>query len=301
MSFIQLDVNSLSARENAYQTLSISLTQPQSLMPPDALLPIQLPADLDLTREVVIFGAAPLWLHGRLISLCRSAPWIGCYTFRDNEIVVVQSWVTEPAVGDSIPVHLNQIPCPAILIGGPPNSGKSIFLNILRKALLQQQSPPYSVFLYHASWDSEGNWIYSLSDSSSQMNTNEYHIHENPETARLIHNYYQSHAKAVQNLRQITEYLLVDAGGLPLPEKQPLLESCTDYIIISHLTKEIDELHRFYSPYLNPLIVIHSVLEPTQRILQTEPFLEIISGPWSGQSEIEVPECVLEEIQKKIL
>lgn len=297
MSFIQLEVTRLSVGESAYQTLSISLTKPQILIPPVAIAPITLPAELDLSREVVLFGQAPIWLYARLVRLCEAAPWIGCYAARDQQIVVVQSRVMAPAIGDAMLVRLNQNPCPAILIGGPPNSGKSVFSNALRKAL--QQQPQLRVFLHRASWDGEGNWTYETGNSGlvdSLVRENEFRIHEDPETAKLIPGYFQQQARTVQNLRRLTDCLLVDVGGLPQAEKLPLVEQCSHYIVISRLPDEVAKWHGLCRPHLEPLAVIHSVLEATQEIVEEEPFVEVVAGPWLVGRESEMPECVVERV-----
>lgn len=213
MNFIQLEVNSLSVGETTYQTLYITLTKPQKLIPASSIVPLPLPVDLDLSREVVISGQAPLWLQVRLMWRCREAPWVGCHAARDNQIVVVHSKVVSPAVGDSFPIRLNRQPCPAILIGGPPNSGKSVFSNALRRALLEQGK---RVFLHRASWDGEGNWAYETESPDlvdSLVRYNEFRIHEDPETAKLIPDFFEKQARTVANLRQLTDCLLVDVGG----------------------------------------------------------------------------------------
>ena len=296
MNFIQLEVNSLSVGETTYQTLYITLTKPQKLIPASSIVPLPLPVDLDLSREVVISGQAPLWLQVRLMWRCREAPWVGCHAARDNQIVVVHSQVVSPTVGDSFPIRLNRQPCPAILIGGPPNSGKSVFSNALRRALLEQGK---RVFLHRASWDGEGNWTYETESPDlvdSLVRYNEFRIHEDPETAKLIPDFFEKQARTVANLRQLTDCLLVDVGGLPQLEKIPLVKQCSHYIVISRLPNEVEKWHKLCDSKLQPLVVIHSVLQTTQQILKESPILEIEAGPWLVDQESVVPDIVLEII-----
>ena len=123
--------------QRQYQTLSITQTLPWQPILPAQLATLTLPNSLDLSREVVLYGGLPNWLYGRLVDLCHSAPWVGCYNGPAGGIVVVHSRVSTPTVGDLIPIQQNHSPCPAILIGGPPNSGKSVFSNALRVALMK--------------------------------------------------------------------------------------------------------------------------------------------------------------------
>ena len=296
MNFIQLEVNSLPVGDTTYQTLYITLTKPQNLIPPASIVPLPLPAELDLSREVVISGQAPLWLQVRLMWRCREASWVGCHAARDNRIVVIHSRVASPTVGDSFPIRLNRHPCPAILIGGPPNSGKSVFSNALRQALLRHEQ---RVFLHRASWDGEGNWAYETESPNlvdSLVRHHEFRIHEDPRTAKQIPEFFEKQARTVANLRQLTDCLLVDVGGLPQPEKLPLVEQCSHYIVISRLPVEVEKWHKLCGPQLESLAVIHSVLETTQRVIKNSPILEIEAGPWLVEQEPVIPEIVLEII-----
>ena len=296
MNSIQLEVNSLLVGGTTYQTLYINLAKPQTLISPNSIVPLTLPIELDLNREVVISGQAPLWLQVRLMWRCREAPWVGCHAARDNQIVVVHSQVASPTIGDSLSIQLNRRPCPTILIGGPPNSGKSVFSNALRQSLLHQGQ---RVFLHRASWDGEGNWAYEADNTAlvdSLVRHNEFRIHEDPKTAKEIPNFFERQAKTVTNLRQLTDCLLVDTGGLPQIEKIPLVEQCSHYIVISRLPDEIEKWHKLCASKLTALAVIHSILEPTYRILKKDPILEIEAGPWLVDQEPVIPNIVLETI-----
>lgn len=296
MNSIQLEVNSLLVGGTTYQTLYINLAKPQTLISPDSIVPLTLPIELDLNREVVISGQVPLWLQVRLMWRCREAPWVGCHAARDNQIVVVHSQVASPTIGDSLSIQLNRRPCPTILIGGPPNSGKSVFSNALRRALLNQGQ---RVFLHRASWDGEGNWTYEADNVAlvdSLVRHNEFRIHEDPKTAKEIPKFFERQAKTVANLRQLTDCLLVDVGGLPQAEKRPLIEQCSHYIVISRLRDEVEKWHRLCNPKLGALAVIHSILEPTCRILKKAPVTEIEAGPWLVEQEPVMPDVILEII-----
>ena len=295
---IALDVITLPTSHGLCQTLAITLTQPQSLISPQTLSTLELPVDLDLNREVILFGQAPTWLYSRLVNLCQAVPWIACYNMPMKQCVVIHSRVATPTVGEALTLIWNQVPCPAILIGGPPNSGKSVFSHALRQRLLQQ-NPAQQLFLHRANWDGEGNWTYETPHrplSNTLVQRHEYRIHQTVETQALIPGYFQYHARAVKNVRSLTNLALVDVGGRPQPEKEPLLEQCTHYIIISRSPEDIETWHQFCQPYLQPIAVIHSVLHPHLQIIATEPVLEIIAGPWGEEQPAIVPECIVEAI-----
>lgn len=299
---IALDVVPLSIGAQHYQSLVITLTQPRLLISPQALEPLCLPPDLDLDREVILFGQAPIWLYSRLVTLCRAAPWIACYNVQMKQCVVIHSRVSDVAVGDGFTPNWHQTPAPAILIGGPPDSGKSVFSYALRQRLIAQH-PTQQVFLHRANWDGEGNWAYETQNSKrvdQLVQRNERRIHEAEETQSLIPEYFRYHARAVANVRSLTDLTLVDVGGCPQPEKHPLLQQCTHYIIISRSPDEIETWHQFCQPHLQPIVVIHSVLDSHIEILSTKPVLEIVAGPWiEGQPAI-VPDCLVEAIESTL-
>lgn len=299
---VRLAVTTLPSDRGRLQTLAITLTRPQELIKPEILPTLPLPSTLDDSREVVIYGRSPAWLYGYLIARYPSVPWLGTYDVRSKSIVVIHSRVSSPTVGEQILIDINRQPCPAILVGGPPNSGKSVLSNAIRLSLTQQW-PQATIFLHRASWDGEGNWTYETGQAEfvdALVSKHEYRIHEDPETAKLIPGFFQYHADAVKNLRDVMDCLIVDVGGLPQPEKIPIVQHCTHYIVISRLPEAINAWHDFGQPYATPLTVIHSVLTDTLKIFQTSPWLEIESGPWiMGQTEM-IPDCLLQHILRHI-
>ncbi|MEO0533330.1 MAG: CRISPR-associated ring nuclease Crn3/Csx3 [Cyanobacteria bacterium P01_A01_bin.123] len=297
---VQLNLTLLSSHSGSLQTLAITLNSP--VVHPDCLPTLKLPPEINLTREVVLYGRSPTWLYGALIHKCQAAPWLGCYDARSQAVIVIHSRVESPAIGDRLPVTLNRQPCPAILIGGPPNSGKSVLSNATRLSLTAQL-PNDTIYLHRASWDGEGNWTYETAQPSfveALVRNHEYRIHEDPETAKLIPGFFQSHADAVANLRNLVDCLLVDVGGLPQREKVPLVEQCSHYMIISRLPEAVDVWHQFCQPHLKPIAVIHSVLSDEFEVLQTTPWLEIKAGPWLMGATQTIPDILLKHILNAI-
>lgn len=302
------------------QALVVRFSRPQALILPGEIARTVLPADLSFTQPVVVFGQAPTWLVGRLISqlveqsqakspsqqTASGLPWIGCYDARSQQVVVVASTVVEIAVGDALPAVLNPQRCPAILVGGPPDSGKSVFSNALRVAL-KERYPDRRVYLHRASWDGEGNWTYESGTQASGkpelikklVARNEFRIHEKAETATLIPGYFKYHARAVDNLRQITDCLIVDVGGMPQVEKQPLMEVCTHYVVVSRSAAAVEAWHGLCGEALQPLAIVNSVLEAKCTILNAAP-LEMVAGPWVSAQSAVMPEEILEQVDKLV-
>lgn len=245
-----------------------------------------------------MFGQAPIWLYGNLTERCRSVPWLACYDVRKKVAVIIQSQVPEKAPGDTLSVLLNQTPCPAILIGGPPDSGKSVLANTLRLNLLKKNLNK-QVFLHRANWDGQGNWAYETANQElvkRLVRENEFRLHENDLTRHLIPDYYQKNSRDIKNIRELVDLVLVDVGGKPQPEKMLLLEQCTHYIIISKSPEKIGEWHDLCRKKLQPLAVIHSVLEKKIEVLSTNPFLEVVTGSWQEGETQTVPDVLLEAV-----
>jgi CRISPR-associated protein Csx3 len=260
LSSVNLDVIELDFADCTYQTLVINLSQPNKLIQPSILQQLELPPTLDLSREVILFGQAPVWLYGYLIQCCHSAPWIGCYNAPLGEVVIVHSQPPQTNIGDTIAPQLNIGQGAAILIGGPPDSGKSLLSNALRQAL-SHISPSARLYLHRANWDGQGNWTYEMPDTalSDQLVLGfDAKLHWHPEAAQLVPKYFRDQAEAVQNLRKVRDLVLVDVGGVPQVEKQPIVQACSHYLVISSNPDVIDDWHSLCAPTLQCLAVIHS-------------------------------------------
>ena len=124
---------------------------------------------------------------------------------------------------------------------------------------------------------------------------NEFRLHEHPSKAELLQEYFVYHAKAVANLRDVVDLVLVDVGGMVQSEKIPLVEKCTHYIVVSKDPQVIQQWHDLFGPTAEILAVIHSTWPERLKVLQTQPFLEIEAEPWR-EGVFEVPEVLLQEV-----
>jgi CRISPR-associated protein Csx3 len=289
MSNVQLQLIELDTGEPC-QTVAINLRQPKDLIQTQELSQLLLPPELDWQRGIILFGGAPLWFYGNLVLRCREAPWVATYDIRLKVGVVVASRVSRWQPGDIIPIHHSQVPGIAILIGGPPNSGKSVLSNGLRVSWRERQQKS-RVYLHRANWDGEGSHTYETQDRSlaRQLKAeNKVKIHQHPKAEFLIKKYFEYHAMVMGNIRQVVDLALVDVGGVPDWVKRPVVEQCSHYIIISREPEKVQAWHELCAG-LKPLAVIHSVWEDKLEVVQTEPFLEIVAGKWE-------PSCVVPEV-----
>lgn len=282
-----------------WQILTIHLTRPDRLMQPADLHALSLPAGIDTTAGVVITGRGPVWLYTYLVHELHPTVWVACYDPRLGGAVVVTTHSQQAQIGQVIPLKLAQLRSrlgPALMVVGPPDSGKSVLSHALFNTLLPKFP---DVFLQRAQWDGEGNWILELPDSATEADREVFKL---AYKGKLTARFYPYQAEAILRLRQQKPLVIVDVGGRVQPEKLPVLEACSHYLIISADSGAVDEWHEFCSDRANlkPVAVIHSCLEETLHIHQRQPYLEVTCGPWVWGKTSGVPEVCLEEIKELV-
>jgi len=285
---LQLFVTQIhSPQGQSYQCLEIDIC---GELQPSALSHLELPKNLDFNQGIVLWGSAPIWLYSHLIKRCQSAPWLGCYNILLGGFVVVASRNSARVPG-AFYKRMNHDQCAAILIGGSPDSGKSVLCHALDYTL-NQSVPDKQIHLHRAQWDGEGNWYAQM---INRPLANEL---KKRCKAGKSDRFFLFHGDAVSNIRQDMELVLVDFGGKPKPKDIILLRRCTHYIIISSQPKDIPDWHNFCRKRggLKPLAIIHSVLDERLDVLQEKPYLEIIAGPWEQGKTFTVPDILLEKV-----
>jgi len=311
---VELKVTAILASPQNFQLLTINILRPGNLFisnQPDQSVPLpariepseleqlRLPEELDWTQGIVFYGTAPTWLYGHLVDRCQAAPWVACYAMPLGAAVIVKSSAGQPyQVGDTVSLPTRKTPGWAIVIGGPPNSGKSVFSNALRCSLARHNSQA-QVYLHRANWDGEGNWSYETPDRGivqQLIDRGKYKIHRLPNADQLLTDYFSYHAQAVKAIRQIADLVIVDVGGMPQPTKFPVVQACTHYIVISSKPDQVQTWHDLFAPHAKPLTVVHSKLENCYRRRKETQFLEIEAGPWQEGETYEVPPCVTQVV-----
>ncbi|WP_204101928.1 MULTISPECIES: CRISPR-associated protein Csx3 [Spirulina sp. CCY15215] len=286
-------VELLGENGTTYQTAIIFLQVPKIDI--DLLPQVKLPDGLDRDRGVILFGQAPIWLYARLSVLSRNFPWVAHYGIREKQAIVISSRVADYQPGDEIALQFNHEPCATIVVGGPADSGKS-HLSYALIQMFEAYRPDLPLYLHRANWDGEGIHTYETPDpelAKKLVNANTYRLHQHEDSDRLIPKYFQYHADAIANIRSVRNLALVDVGGWPQPEKRPVVEQCTHSIIISRYPEKIPAWQELFAP-LQPLAVIHSILEERCEIVRTKPYLEIIAGKW--QLGCSVPDVLRDRV-----
>jgi len=284
-----LEVREVACRNAAtYQRLEILVPEAVNTA---VLRDLVLPAGLDLGRGVVLWGRAPLWLFARLTLLCAAAPWTGVYNKPLGSYVIVDRQPgAGPALGDAFHVGSGAT-SKAILIGGPPNSGKSVLADSLARALRRKFGP--DIHLQRAHADGEGDWFVEMY-ANAELQARADALRKSAK-AKYTDRFFLHHSAAVQNARESSRLVLVDFGGVTNNADAPLLHRCTHYILISSSAEKLPEWHEFCANRggLVCLAVVHSTLEARCETVSREPYLEMIAGPWNRGQEA-VPDAMIE-------
>jgi len=121
---------------------------------------------------------------------------------------------------------------PAVLIGGPPHSGKTVFAKLLKKSL-KQIEPRFPFYLLRANPDGEGDWFNEI----------------DPNVANALRQKKEFTPQFAVALRQAILHrqvpLLVDVGGKISEEQRQIASACTHAILISSTDVGLEEWRQF--------------------------------------------------------
>ncbi|GAX41470.1 Csx3 family CRISPR-associated protein [Tolypothrix sp. NIES-4075] len=299
---------SLLVQNLKYQVLSVELTKSDRLIEPQDIKNLELPSGIDTTGGVVISGRAPMWLYSYLTHALHPTSWIACYDPRLGAVVSATN-SGQVCIGQVIPVsppngrqnhglaqekrNVETGLCPALMVVGPPDSGKSVLSHALFQALLSDHP---DIYLQRAHWDGEGNYVLELSSQTTDEEIEGFKLRNK---GALTERFFPYHAQAILQLRRQKSLVIVDVGGMVQPEKLPILEACTHYLIISSKPEAVGAWHEFCRDRGNliPVAVIHSSLAEVQEVHRSEPYLEISSGTWIRGRVQKVPEILLKQVK----
>jgi CRISPR-associated protein Csx3 len=296
---IEFEITELQTAIGACQLVTLNLTPPQELqiqtdkrmsvsdrILPSELATLQLPAELDLSKGIIINGRAPIWLYSHLVHRCQSASWVACANIHESGAVVISSRMSSPQIGEKVIIPTRSHPGIAILIGGPPDSGKSVFSYTLQRSLRQYFADHHStqqVYLHRANWDGEGNWTFESEAGVSQklIQRSERRLHLEENGIELVRQYFLDKAAIMKQMRNIVDVVLVDVGGRVQEEKHPLIDQCSHFIVVSSKSGEIRRWQKMCGDRgLQNIAVVHSTLETRNQVLTYDSCLEIEAGPW---------------------
>lgn len=158
-------------------------------------------------------------------------------------------------------------PFPAILLAGPPHSGKSVLSYLLTEHLRQMRVQHY---LLRAVPDGEGDWYLSGNQELVRALRVDH--------KRGFSGGFVAHMRKVIEQRRVP--LLVDIGGRPQGDQFGLIEACSHSILLHREAADCAEWQGHLARFgLQPVAELQSQQAADDRILETRPVLTgIISG-----------------------
>ena len=205
--------------------------------------------------ETILFrGQGPVWLYGMLVHSAHATPNVATFEPRKDGYVVVHQHNGPWWPGDVIPSSEvgmtvedgeivggdNAAPVQRLVIavGGPPHSGKSVFLAELYRQLLDRM--PGEVFLQRAAPDGEGMWS----------------AESNPELAQAIRqkgkfseNFVEWVEQSIQGLKRGFKITLLDLGGKRISPNDTILQNSTHLVVLSSSDEEAEAWVEFGQGY----------------------------------------------------
>lgn len=128
---------------------------------------------------------------------------------------------------------------PAVLIGGPPHSGKSVLAHSLWQALHSRNIAHY---LMRAALGGEGNWSQMMDER--RMNAIRFKGSWNEHWVNVV----------CRDLAARPMPLLVDVGGKPTPEQLVIFDQCTGAILLTRDDAAADQWRRIVTSRGLPII-----------------------------------------------
>lgn len=278
------------------QVIEIELLRPDRLMFPQDLEHLHVPTQLDPRQGVILTGRAPIWLYGWLVHACHHTRWVACYDPRLGA-VVVSTHHPEVHLGQVLLLQSQEKRsqlAPAIMMVGPPHSGKSLLAHALFQALLPTCP---EVYLQRAHWDGEGNWFLEVGDPQhSQTLKKQYR-------GTKTNEFFPVQAAGILALRRQKHLVLVDVGGKVDPAKHPLLEACSHYLVVSREPEAVAAWHEFCADRgnLHLLGIVHTYRGEGELLRQISPYLEIELGIPDHHAPLTVPPMLLAKIRNLAL
>jgi len=199
-------------------------------------------------------------------------------------------------LSSSVSIPQKDYLCPALMIVGPPNSGKSVLSHALFQALLAEN--PH-IYLQRAHWDGEGNYLLELGEEATEAEIEEFKTRDR---GKLTDRFFPYHAEAILQLRRQKSLVIVDVGGMVQPEKLPILEACSHYLIISYQPEAVAPWHEFCHDRgnLSPVATIISSLTDVAIVHKTQPYLEMTYGTLILGKTSPLPDVLLQQVRSLI-
>lgn len=290
---------------NDYQILDIFLSE-NGIIKPSDLRNLKLPENVNFEKGVIVNGRGPIWLYAYLIHALHIASFVAIYDPRLGGIVVQKHKPVDFEVGDIISnkeilefikISNETHNIPVIAFIGPPHSGKSVLLNVLKNNLKIASNDDFfqrHFFVVRGCPDGEGDWS-AESDIKNVKLIRYKNQFDNEFVQKVIND--------INNLKKSKKLIFVDCGGKIDKYNQLILNECSHSIIVSKSQPEIYEWIGLAKSCNNKIIaIIESQLENVSELISDVEPLRIRIGYLDRENInlIRLPELLISSVQKLI-
>ncbi len=182
-----------------------------------------------------------------------------------DRYIVTISHTPDYQVGDTIDVERDPCQTVKVVLCGSPNTGKTVFKDGLKEAILEREDAPQDFYSISGCPDGDGCWFSQTAQNYSELAKqlkSEYKAKFTPEFAA---------AKARDIEVNKNSLLLFDVGGKITPENEVIMSKATHAVILAKSELEVAEWQAFCQKLNLPVIaIICSDLEATVDDIWTE-------------------------------
>lgn len=182
-----------------------------------------------------------------------------------DRYIVTISHTQDYQVGDTMDVERDHCQTMKVVLCGCPNTGKTIFRDGLKEAILNQVDAPEDFYVISGCPDGDGCWFSETAQNYPELAKQlkaEYKRQFTPEFAV---------AKARGIKANQNSLLLFDVGGKISPENEVIMSQATHAVILAKSELEVAQWQAFCQKLNLPVIaMIYSDIKATADEIQTE-------------------------------
>ena len=182
-----------------------------------------------------------------------------------DRYIITISHTPDYQVGDR--VDLERDPCQTlkVVLCGAPNTGKTVFRDGLKEAILERDDVPQDFYTISGCPDGDGSWFAQTAQKYPELAAElkaEYKAKFTPEFA-------QDKARTVEVIKN--SLLLLDVGGKISPENELIMAQATHAVILAKSESEVADWQAFCRQLnLTVIAIIYSDLDATTDTIQTQ-------------------------------
>jgi len=182
-----------------------------------------------------------------------------------DRYIITISHTPDYQVGDR--VDLERDPCQTVkvVLCGAPNTGKTVFRDGLKEAILERDDVPQDFYTISGCPDGDGSWFAQTAQKYPELAAElkaEYKAKFTPEFA-------QDKARTVEVIKN--SLLLLDVGGKISPENELIMAQATHAVILAKSESEVADWQAFCRQLnLTVIAIIYSSLDATTDTIQTQ-------------------------------